>query len=240
MAWRPSEYLINGELDNTTPGKVTGWMRFAGLKDNVTFDLNGNFHRDIRGAKIRLKGDGRADDPEAAGYMDGFALQQIGDVGDITAGREPRDYVAYPYIEWYGEDNGRVVIELDSEQVQIIGRPIPACESFPISREQQARNMANFLAGISRDMAVPAIAPGQNLVSDPSFTHWVVAEGQVIGEAREIEPDRNGTCFAYVRLFKMPEFAERGLVGWEHLRAKVTGLPTEAADDADGAAGEVE
>jgi hypothetical protein len=126
------------------------------------------------------------------------------------------------------------------EQVQIIGRPIPACESFPISREQQSRNMANFLAGISRAMAVPAIAPGQNLVSDPSFTHWVVAEGQVIGEAREIEPDRNGTCFAYVRLFKMPEFAERGLVGWEHLRAKVTGLPTEAADDADGAAGEVE
>jgi hypothetical protein len=30
MAWRPSEYLIDGELDNTTPGKVTGWMRFAG------------------------------------------------------------------------------------------------------------------------------------------------------------------------------------------------------------------
>jgi hypothetical protein len=33
MAWRPTEYLIEGELDNTTPGKVTGWMRFAGMKD---------------------------------------------------------------------------------------------------------------------------------------------------------------------------------------------------------------
>jgi len=39
MAWRPTEYLIEGELDNTNPGKVTGWMRFAGLKDKVTFDL---------------------------------------------------------------------------------------------------------------------------------------------------------------------------------------------------------
>jgi hypothetical protein len=106
--------------------------------------------------------------------------------------------------------------------------------------KQQSRNMANFLAGISRAMAVPAIAPGQHLVSDPSFTHWIVAEGHIIGEAREIEPDTNGTCSAYVRLFKMPEFAERGLVERRHLRAKVTGLPTEAADDADGAAGKVE
>jgi hypothetical protein len=138
--------------------------------------------------------------------MDGFASQgrPVMSATSLRGGNREITY-AYPYIEWYGDDNGRVVVELDAEQVQIIGRPIPACESFPISREEQARNMANFLAGISRDMAVPAIAPGQNLVSDPSFTHWVVAEGQVIGEAREIEPDRNGTCFAYVRLFNMPE-----------------------------------
>lgn len=68
-AWRPTEYLIEGELDNTTPGKVTGWMRFAGMKDKVTFDLNGNFHRDIRGAKIRLKGDGEEPDARAAENM---------------------------------------------------------------------------------------------------------------------------------------------------------------------------
>ena len=33
MAWRPTEYLIEGELDNTYPNKVTGWMRFAGVKE---------------------------------------------------------------------------------------------------------------------------------------------------------------------------------------------------------------
>ena len=65
MAWRPTEYLIEGELDNTTPGKVTGWMRFAGMASNVTFDLRGNFHRDIRGAKIRFTGDGDAANGEA-------------------------------------------------------------------------------------------------------------------------------------------------------------------------------
>ena len=62
MAWRPTQHLLEGELDNTQPGKVTGWMRFAGLKEKVTFDLKGDFHRDIRGAKIHFVGDGKDDD----------------------------------------------------------------------------------------------------------------------------------------------------------------------------------
>ena len=155
MAWRPTQYLLEGELDNTTPGKVTGWMRFVGLKRKVTFDLAGNFHRDIRGAKIRFRGDGNADDPEAASYMEGFALKQKGKVGDITAGKPPVDYVSYPYIEWYSDGNGRVVLELDPEQVEVIGRPIPACESDPISREEQHENMHGFLVELSSALAVP-------------------------------------------------------------------------------------
>jgi len=83
MAWRPTEYLLEGVLDNTTPGKVTGWMRFAGMKDKVTFGLEGDFHRDIRGAKIHLIGEGREDDPEAAHYFEGIAQHQKGKVGDI-------------------------------------------------------------------------------------------------------------------------------------------------------------
>ena len=60
MAWRPNEQFIEGILDNTTPGKVTGWMRFAGMKDRIIFDLDGDFHRDIRGAKVRLRRDGES------------------------------------------------------------------------------------------------------------------------------------------------------------------------------------
>ena len=73
MAWRPTEYLLEGELKNTNPGKVTGWMRFAGMKQEVTFDLKGNFHRDIRGAKIRFTGNGCQTDPKAVSYMDGMS-----------------------------------------------------------------------------------------------------------------------------------------------------------------------
>jgi len=235
MAWRPSQYLIEGELDNTTPGKVTGWMQFAGLKEKVTFDLKGNFHRDIRGAKIHLRCEGQADDPEAAQYMNGFVVHQTGETGDITAGLPPRDYTSYPYLEVYGDENGRIVIELEPNQVEIIGPPIPACESFPISRADQARKMANFLAGLSVETQVPAVlVGGQPLVSDPTFTHWVVAEDQIIGEARAVEPGQNGTCFAYVRLFQMPEGAEYGTIEQKYLRQKSAGLAGDAAAGADG------
>ena len=124
-------------------------------------------------------------------------------------------------MEWFGHDNGRVVIELEPAQVKVIGRPIPACESDPIPRSEQARKMANFLAGLSAQMQVPAIAVGGPLiVSDPTFTHWVVAEDQIIGEAREVAPDKNGTCFAYVRLFQVPEGAEYGRIEGKYLRPK--------------------
>ena len=155
MAFRPTEYLIEGELDNTNPGKVTGWMRFAGLREKVTFDLEGDFHRDIRGAKIRLKGDDSTNDLDAVGYMQGFARHQTGNAGDITAGLEPADYVSSPYVEWYSKQNGRVVLELETDQIVVIGTPIPAIESDPISRKEQRRNIAEFMGNIAQEMNIP-------------------------------------------------------------------------------------
>ena len=117
MAWRPGEYLLDGELDNTTPGKVTGWIRFAGMKEKVTIELQGDFHRDIRGTKIRLRGEEGKADSNASVYLNGFAPHQTGKVGDITAGFPLKADTLYPYIEWYSEQNDRVVLELKPEQV---------------------------------------------------------------------------------------------------------------------------
>jgi hypothetical protein len=155
MAWRPTQYLIEGELDNTNPGKVTGWMKFVGMKEKVTFDLEGNFHRDIRGAKIHLIGGVTDGEPDAEGYMQGFAPHQTGQVGDITAGLPPYDYGRVPYVEWYGTENGRIVLELEPMQVEVVGKPIPACESDPVSREQQNRNMAEFLGSLAAELNIP-------------------------------------------------------------------------------------
>ena len=156
MAWRPNEQFIEGVLDNTVRDKVTGWMKFAGVKEKVVFDLEGNFHRDIRGAKVRLRGDGEsADAAQAAKYMKGFNKHQKGRVGDMTAGLPPADYVAYPYFEWYGDDNGRIVIELDTDQVELLTRAIPACESDVTDRKEQAENMAGLLGGVASELGIP-------------------------------------------------------------------------------------
>jgi hypothetical protein len=150
MAWRPTRYLMEGELDNTIPGKVTGWMEFAGMDKKVTFDLEGDFHRDIRGAKIHFVGQGQKDAPAAAKYMDGLAVHQTGKVGDITAGLPPQDYSRHPYVEIFADQNGRIVLELEPKQVQVIGTPISASESEPISRGEQDRNMAKFLCELAQ------------------------------------------------------------------------------------------
>jgi hypothetical protein len=204
MAWRPTQHLLEGELDNTSPGKVTGWMRFAGMNNKVTFDLKGDFHRDIRGAGIRLCSSGAsADVAEAARSMQGFAQHQTGKVGDITAGLPPRDYVAYPYVEWYGDENGRVVIELEGDQVTVIGQPMPAMESYPVSREEQARNMAEFLGGLARKLNVP-----------PERAVCVGASGTLqTGQARSTRPGRTRLLTKAARKMLPPLGSQDGLDG---------------------------
>jgi len=154
MAWRPSNYLVGGTLDNTHLGRVIGALQFVGMDELVRLELVGDFHRDIRGAKLELLGAPNAAlrEDEARPYFARFSSVQTGKVGDITAGLRPHDYGRYPYIEWYSEQNGRVVLEYDAGRVRVIGSPIPYQESYSISREQQARNMAEFLRSVGEEL----------------------------------------------------------------------------------------
>lgn len=221
MAWRPSQYLIEGELDNTVPGKVTGWMRFKGMKEAVTFDLSGDFHRDIRGAKLRIDGPGEdADEGVADFYMHGLNQRQTGRAGDITAGREPHDYGRHPYVEWYGDENGRVVIEAPPEAVEVIGEPVPWQAEAPVSRQQQDEQLTSFVMGMARDLSTRDQSDETPGMDDPSFSHWVVENGMIVGEAREIEPIDGAICIAYVRLFQRPEMAGCGRIATDQLQPK--------------------
>ena len=212
MAWRPYENLINGELDNTKPGKVIGWMRFFRNRKpplRVTFDLAGDFHEDIRGALIRLRNPNPSDKNTAlereGSYMDGMARVQRGTVGDITAGiplgpwtatlaaklmaqnelvwdesgirgreREERrqefanryrehikagdlyyPYTTYPYLEWYS-DNGRVVLELDLSQLEIVDVAPPKTKSpTELHDDERKRSEAfgSFMAGMVKSVS---------------------------------------------------------------------------------------
>jgi hypothetical protein len=163
--------LIEGELDNSVLGKVTGWIRFVGMDEAVKLDLVGDFHRDIRGTKVRLHNPNPAERGGSEKYLEGFSTLQNGDVGDMTAGLPPHDYGTAPYFEWYSDENGRVVLELDPDQVEILGKPIPACESDSVSREKQQQNMAAFLGGLAQDLGLPpgrTICVGSATVSRPT------------------------------------------------------------------------
>ena len=143
MAWRPMRYLRRGELDNRIAGKIKGWMEFVGMK-RVTFDLKGDFHKDIRGTMICFTGDGSSrDTQQARNYMQGFASHQTGRAGDITTGKPPSDYkVGYPYIELYTDQHGRMVIELEPEQVTVLGTLRPFLDAEPVRPEQEMSEMA--------------------------------------------------------------------------------------------------
>lgn len=154
MAWRPNRYLTGGQLDNTTAGRVTGWLAFVGQAGRVVVDLHGDFHRDIRGACLQIeRAPGEDNLLHAAAYFNGFAIRQTGVAGDITAGQAPQDYVDYPYIEWYSIENGRVVLELEPDEVQIIGSPLPWREQAPISRELQRAHLERFLTQVGGEVA---------------------------------------------------------------------------------------
>jgi hypothetical protein len=194
-AWRPYANLVAGELDNREPGKVTGWLRFTGMREDMTLDLKGDFHRDIRGTLVRLRNDTPAE--AAPGYMDGVSSRQTGKVGDMTAGRAPMDYVEYPYFEWYSEQNGRVVLELSAEQVEVIGTPRPWKDERPVSRAEQEQNMGEFLAAVAasfdgeRHDETPAPAPEKKSYSvlveqTVRFSDTVEVEARTAEEARSL------------------------------------------------------
>lgn len=163
MAWRPNQYLIEGQLDNTINGKIVGYMKFYGLEKDIQFNLDGNFHRDIRGAKIRFSNDEYKDVKleDAKNYMGCFSILQTGKAGDITSGnpsgtdadgKPTYEYVKYGYIEWYSDDNGRCVLELESSQIEILSKPIPTCESDPIDRQEQHENMMQFINNVCSEL----------------------------------------------------------------------------------------
>jgi len=216
MAWRPNGQFIEGVLHNTVPDKVTGWMRFAGMDEKVIFDLKDNFHRDIRGAKVRLRGNEEsANTEEAAKYMEGLSKLQKGNVGDMTAGLPPADYIkGSGYFEWYSEDNGRVVIELEQDQIELLTQPIPPCESDPVSRKQQAENMAGFLCSIASACGIPethAVATADTRAIERAKK--IIANDRIRGmkllpiEIREQLPPlyaqdgKGGKAIAYLKLF---------------------------------------
>lgn len=172
MAFRPTANLIEGILDNTTPGFVRGWIDFYRLGKSplhCTLELDGDFHDDIRGRILHFWNDHPTDigydgslgriEP---GFMDTMHASQRGKVGDMTA-----DNNAWVYIEWYSDRNGRVVLNFPQENAEVLGEHVdlsklPPRKSHPEAFNQYMRELAIAFRKQMKDPAASVLILGRD------------------------------------------------------------------------------
>ena len=144
MAWRPSDWVLDGELDNTVPHWTIGWIRLRGRDQPLQLKLQGNCHPDLAGWKFRIV---RTDPippwvPHKNEHGDRIATDQSGTIGDVTADQVLKHFECSDdefvqrmqegdpppttlrnslYLEWFSNNNGRVVIQSTRLAIERIG-----------------------------------------------------------------------------------------------------------------------
>ncbi len=135
MAWRLANSVLRGEIDNRERGRVRGRIWLLNRDEPVELDLRGDCLRDIAGSLVVFHNPS----PTTGDLLDLDGVQ-TGVVGDITASRKVRvfevsleeaqrlqeagqqipEHIANGlYLEWYSENDGRVVIESTEFAVEI-------------------------------------------------------------------------------------------------------------------------
>jgi len=137
MAFRISDSVVRGEIDNRVKGIVRGKIWLEGRADPMILELNGNPWPDLAGCLLTFVNP----NPRILHHpCDALEPVQHGVVGDMTASRKvrvfdvpvdeaymmanrsekPPEHMANSlYLEWFSEKNGRVVIESSDYQLNI-------------------------------------------------------------------------------------------------------------------------
>jgi hypothetical protein len=130
MSFRIGEWVLRGEVDCRVRGKITGKLWLTGRKDPLRFDLSGIPERDLAGCVLKFK----CGEVQTGGKIPmGLVSEQPGRAGTVTASRKvrvptipteewqaclaekrpfPSQWKKAIYLEWFGETNGRVVVEI--------------------------------------------------------------------------------------------------------------------------------
>ena len=169
MAWRPSEWVLEGELDNTIFGWTTGWLKLQGIEKPLQLKLAGNCHPDLAGWKFKIvRTEPIPGWAEPLNHVTSIATDQSGIVGDITADQTlkhfecsdiefvQRSYAGDPppttwqkalYLEWFSNKNGRVVVQSTRLAVHRQGERV-----FKLTDEQWAEQARQNAEEISHFM----------------------------------------------------------------------------------------
>jgi hypothetical protein len=174
MAWRIEEHVARGELDCRVRGRVTGRFWWHGQAAPFTLELEGRPWRDLAGCLLRF-----TNSQARAGDATGLVLTQRGVIGDLTASRkikvpdcsmdELMEYYKrrepFPwhwgnslYLEWFGEQNGRVVVEAAHYTLELA----TATPTWVMTEAEEAeqrqlngRAMTDFMQRLCAPGAVP-------------------------------------------------------------------------------------
>ena len=183
MAWRIEQAVIRGEIDNTVEGRTTGRIWLAGCDAPLLLSLDGDCWRDLAGTRLHFENPAPKPGPETAG----LAVDQSGVIGDMTASRKakvplvsdeefqtlcreqqeiPFEWRNLLYLEWFGEFNGRVVIEASTFALSISTHEWELDEDAEAAQKLANLNaMRDFMTLViqRRDVDAPGAEPAGEL-----------------------------------------------------------------------------
>ena len=121
MTLRLGDLVVSGEIDNTRPYSVCGWVKLRGQDHPLTLNLTGDAGAGLKGLRVRFEAAGRNARQEFVSeeMSERLAWQQVGPTGLMSIGpdRFGREAIS---LEWHSQ-NGRVLLVL----------PCPALEVLP-------------------------------------------------------------------------------------------------------------
>jgi hypothetical protein len=188
MAFRIHDSVVRGEIDNRVKGIVRGKVWIEGRPEPVILELNGNAWPDLAGCLLTFNNPQKRIPHE---HLDSLHPEQKGSIGDLTASRKvrvfdvplrqaldmirnqqkPPEHMANSlYLEWFSENNGRVVIE--SADYELAISP-PEWRMTPEEDEQRAKQAAagmnHFMVKLSE--AIQTHQRGQKSPEEPWDEH---------------------------------------------------------------------
>ena len=181
MAFRIHDSIVRGEIDNRVKGTVRGKIWVAGRAAPVVLELKGNAWPDLAGCLLTFANPLKLDPHH---HLDSLKPVQSGMIGDLTASRKVRvmeipmpeaylmrkrgEHVPEPmanslYLEWFSEQNGRVVIESADYELKISA---PEWRLTDAEEKQRATDAANGMNWFMQKLTA-AIEQQQRGQKDP-------------------------------------------------------------------------
>ncbi|MEM1063459.1 MAG: hypothetical protein AAGJ97_14135, partial [Planctomycetota bacterium] len=132
MTWNLDGLTVRGEIDNSRPHSVTGWLKLAGEPIPLTLTLTGDCGRELRGKRFRFESPRALSGRPAIASLsdDEVAWQQVGPTGSINLERNGDGAPLRLEIEWFGQ-NGRVVMRMTKPVIEFVTEEVSDLETPP-------------------------------------------------------------------------------------------------------------